>query len=227
MIPEGIPDRKRDLIKFANDSVEQCRTGQGMRAAYYRTMNSLAETGRYDGTKSLLNMLHKALDETAAHLFSPVELKFTMDFEKPYDKIVYARAAEAAKGVTRIWERNSIDITFARGVFEGLKYGGSILKQFVTYEGSDEHPVYNDKLVMPWNFGVWREDENKIDRQEILCETTTLSGPEVWQRIWRMPGADKLYTRIMAHARAGQATGEPLSFSHQVLSTSQINTGIQ
>ena len=198
-----------------------------MRASYYRTMNSLAETGRYDGTKSLLNVLHKALDETAAHLFSPVELKFTMDFERPYPKEIYQRGAEAAKGVTRIWERNSTDITFARGVFEGLKYGGALLKQFVTYEGADEHIVYHDKLVMPWNFGVWREDENKLDRQEILCETSTFTGPEIWQRIWRMPNAEKLYERIMVHARAGQATGEPSSFFHQILSTSQINTGIQ
>src|SRR5215472_16850406 len=146
MIPGGVPTRRRDLVDFANRSVEQCRASQGMRAAYYRTMNALAETGRYDGTKSLINMLHKALDETAAHLFSPVELKFSMDFEKPYDKIIYARGAEAAKGVTRIWERNSTDITFARGVFEALKYGGALLKQFTTYEGSDEHPVYHDKL---------------------------------------------------------------------------------
>jgi hypothetical protein len=187
----------------------------------------LAETGRYDGTKALINMLHKALDETAAHLFSPVELKFTMDFERPYPKEIYERGAEAAKGVTRIWERNSTDVTFARGVFESLKYGATLLKQFVTYEGDDEHAVYHDKLVMPWNFGVWREDENKIDRQDILCETTTLTGPEVWQRIWRMPNAEKLYERIMTHARAGQATGEPSSFFHQILSTSQINTGIQ
>src|SRR5215469_14917326 len=227
MIPEGIPSAKKELIAKANERVEQCRASAGMRAAYYRNMNALAETGPYDGTKSLINMLHKALDETAAHLFSPVELKFTMDFERPYPKKIYQRGAEAAKGVTRIWERNSTDVTFARGVFEGLKYGGTLLKQFVTMEGSDEHPVYHDKLVMPWNFGVWREDENKIDRQELLCETATLSGPEVWQRIWRMPNADKLYERIMVHARAGQATGEPSSFFHQVLSTSQINTGIQ
>src|SRR5215469_7070963 len=143
MIPGGVPTRKRDLVDTAKDWIEQCRASQGMRAAYYRTMNALAETGRYDGTKSLINMLHKALDETAAHLFSPVELKFTMDFERPYPKTVYQRGHEAAKGVTRIWERNSTDITFARGVFESLKYGAAVLKQFVTLEGADEHPVYH------------------------------------------------------------------------------------
>jgi hypothetical protein len=190
-------------------------------------MNALSETGRYDGTKALINMLHKALDETAAHLFSPVELKFSMDFERPYPKLIYERGAEAAKGVTRLWERNSTDVSFARGVFESLKYGACIMKQWVQMEGEDEHPVYYDSLVMPWNFGVYREDKVKIDAQEMLCETVNLTGPEVWQRIWRMPKAEDLYRRIMANGRKGQATGEPSSFFHQVLSTSQIGTGVQ
>lgn len=227
-MPGGIPSDPKELLAKVNEWIEQCRVSAGMRAAYYRTMNALAETGRYDGTKALINMLHKALDETAAHLFSPVELKFSIDFERPYPKAYYERAAEAAKGITRIWERNSTDITFARGVFESLKYGGTILKQWVQMEGGNEqHPVYYDKLVMPWNFGVYREDENRIDRQEMLCETIQLTGPEVWQRIWRMPQAEKLYNRIMSHAKRGETLGEPNSFFHQVLSASQINTGVQ
>jgi len=46
---------------------------------------------------------------------------------------------------------------------------------------------YEKKLVMPWNFGVYREGENDIENQEVLCETSTLTGPEVWQRIWNFP----------------------------------------
>src|SRR6516164_305686 len=130
MIPGGIPTDPRKLLDKANEWIEACRASAGMRAAYYRTMNALSETGRYDGTKALINMLHKALDETAAHLFSPVELRFSMDFERPYPKLIYERGKEAAKGVTRLWERNSTDVTFARGVFESLKYGASFLKQW-------------------------------------------------------------------------------------------------
>jgi len=50
----------------------------------------------------------------------------------------------------------------------------------------------------------------------------------VWQRIWRLPNAKKLYDTIMANAQMGQSTGSgPDSFFHQVLSTSQLNTGVQ
>ena len=81
---------------------------------------------------------------------------------------------------------------------------------------------------MPWNFGVYRETENDIDNQEALCETSFLTGPEIWQRIWRFPNANKLYDKIMTHSKMGQSSGSgPDSFFHQVLSTSQITTGVQ
>ena len=227
MIPGGIPTDPKVLLAKANEWIEQCRISVGMRASYYRTMNSLAETGRYDGTKALINMLHKALDETASHLFSPVELKFSINFGRKYPKRYYQMATEAAGGVTRVWQNNSTDVTFGRGVFESLKYGACLLKQWPQEEGSDQHIVYYDKLVMPWNFGVYREDENRIDRQEMLCETVQLTGPEVWRRIWRMPKSEELYRRIMTHAKRGETLGEPNSFFHQVLSASQINTGVQ
>src|SRR5208282_3220415 len=229
MIPGGVPTDPKELLKATNEWIEACRISVGMRQSQYRTMNALTETGRYDGTKALLNLLHMSLDRTAAHLFSPVELKFAMDFERPYPKAIYDRAAQAAKGVTRMWERNGTDITVARGVFDALKYGCTLLKQWVQMEGKPghEHPAYYDKLVMPWNFGVYDESEIRIDRQEILCETTTLTPPAIWRRIWRMPNAEKLFQRIMAHAKHGEMSGEPNSFFLQVLSTSQINTGVQ
>ena len=78
MIP--VPTKKSELLEFAKQLVADCRVSVGMRAAYYRQLNLIAETGRYDGTKSLINMLNSHLTRTADHLFSPVELKFSIDF---------------------------------------------------------------------------------------------------------------------------------------------------
>ena len=222
-----VPSGTQELIGFAGQLIEQCRVSVGMRSAYYRTLNAISETGRYDGTKSLINMMFWHLDRTASHLFSPVQLKFSVGFERIYPKFELDRAAVAARALTKTWERNGIDTTFGRGVFESLKYGAAILKQWPAEEGKSEKPVYYDKLVMPWQFGVYREDENRLDRQEALCETVTLTLPEVWQRIHDMPGAEKLFERIATHAKQGEASSEPTSFFHQVLSTSQLNTGVQ
>lgn len=222
-----LPTDNKKLLDTANILIEQCRVSVGMRGAYYRLMNSIAETGRFDGTKSLINMLNTHLVRTKDHLFSPIELKFSIDYERPQTKTAYAQAQEAAKVLTRTWERNGTDITFGRGVYEGLKYGACLLKQWAQVEGEDETLHLYDKLVLPWHFGVYREDENRLDRQEAMCETILLTMPEVWRRIWHLPNAQKLYDRIKTHAKHGEASADPNSYFHQVLSTSQLNTGVQ
>jgi hypothetical protein len=119
---------------------------------------------------------------------------------------------------------------FSQGVFEGLKYGGAMLKQWPKVDGKDkdgkERITYEKKLVMPWNFGVYREGENDIENQEVLCETSTLTGAEVWQRIHAFPDSRKLFDQIMTHSAKGQNASGPDSFFHQVLSTSQLDTGL-
>ena len=204
-----------------------CRISVGMRASYCRLMNAIAETGRYDDTKALVNMLTTHLNRTTAHLFSPVELKFAIDFERSYPKNFLQRAAVVGKILTRSWERTNTDHMFALGVFQSLKYGACLLKQWVQTEGSDGTPHYYKKLVMPWQFGVYNESENEISRQPAMVETTTMTLPEVWRRIYHLPNAKKLFENVRSHAMRGQAMSDPQSYFHQVLSTSALQTGVQ
>jgi hypothetical protein len=225
-----VPDNDREVLKLANDLIEACRISQASRAAYYRLLNVITETGRYDGSKSLLNLIYRKVDTVAAHLFSPIELKFNIDFENLYPKNVYDQAAVVAKGLTRGWERNNTDLKFAQGVFESVKYGTTILKQWGQVdhrEGDEDESVsLHAKLVMPWQFGVYNESETDIGTQPALCETFTITLPEVWRRIAHLPNAKKLFERIRSHSMTGTAVSDPASFFHQVLSTSQLNTGL-
>lgn len=224
-----IPTDTKELIPFASDLIETCTVSQGMRAAYYRILNTIAETGSYDGTKSLINMMNSHLERVASNLFSPVELKFAMDYDNTYVPEIIKKGEVIAKHLTRQWEVTSTDQLFAQGVFEGGKYGVCLFKQWPQNVGTEVAPrmKYNSDLVMPWNFGVYREDKTDLESQEALCETSRLTGPEVWQRIWNFPNAKKLYADIMTHAQAGQAGDSPDTFFHQVISASQINTGVQ
>src|SRR5438132_10400405 len=133
MIP--IPTSEKDIIPFTNDLIETCRISQGVRAAYYRLLNTIAETGTADGTKSLINTMNYHLERTAAHLYSPIELKFSCDFDNDYETHVIKRGQVAAKHLTRQWEKTSTDIMFGHAVFESLKYGLVALKQWPKTEG--------------------------------------------------------------------------------------------
>lgn len=219
-----VPTDKKRLLDFALDLIDVCGNSRGVRAAYYRTINEIVETGRQDGSKSIMNMLFKHLDRTAAHLFSPTDLRFMIDFENKYPKNVLDRAAVVAGVLTRTWDTNNTDMCFGQGVFEALKFGASILKQWPENHEGDV-PRYQRRLVMPWQFGVYREDENELNKQPALLETTMLTMPEVWSRIYHLPNAEKLYQRIKSNASRESAHDVSNSYFHQVLSASTIQTG--
>lgn len=222
-----LPEGQQELISFSNDLIERCRVSVGMRTAYYRQLSAIYETGRYDNMKSLVNTLPNHITRLAGMLYSPVELKFSMDFTNPYPPQELARAKEAAKLLSRRWglPGTNADILWGRGVVDSLKFGATFLKQWAETEWDDV--VYQQKLLMPWQIGVYREDENDLNKQEAIVETSTLSMPEVWRRIYHLPDARALFDRIKSHAGVG-ASAAPDSFFHQVLSSSQLNTsGIQ
>ena len=221
-----VPTEQAALVRFANELIEECRVSIGARSAYYRTLSLIAETGRADTGKSIINLLYKHLERTAAHLYSAVELKFSLGFDNPYPANFYDRAQQVAKILRRQWAAASCctDIRFGRGVFESLKYGAALLKQWPQDEFGGTS--YYAKVVMPWQFGVYNECETDLDRQVAMVETTPMTLPEVWRRIYKLPDAKELWNRIRSNARKGMDMGHADSFFHQVLSANQIQTGV-
>jgi hypothetical protein len=224
----NIPKDTTELVSFAVDMIEKCRVSQANRAAYYRLLNAIAETGRPDnGGKAMINMMNAHLERTAAHMFSPIELKFDIDYDNVYPADILDKGKIFAKHITRHWERSGTDTLFGRGVYEALKYGACFMKQWATKEGDDadgEKFKFERRLVMPWNFGVYREDNNSLEEQDAMVETTLLTMPEVWSRIWNLPHAEKLYEQIKAASSTNQSMSQPDSYFHSVLSSSQLNT---
>lgn len=219
MLP--VPTKEHALIRFANDMIETCMESAKIRATECRIINAIVETGRTDGTRSKINLLYNDIDRLKSYLYSSTNLRFTLDFENDYPESIYQQGGVVARGLTRDWERNNIDVKFGQGVFESLKYGASILKQWTELDGDEVS--FCKKLTAPWNFGVYTEDENDLSKQEVQCERMYLTMPEVWQRIWRLPGAQDLMKRIRSHARSGESAYNTNSYFHQILSVSQIN----
>lgn len=221
-----LPSDNVELVRQAMNVIDICRYDQGNRRNYYQTLNMIVETGKRDGTKSLINMLYSTLDRLSSHLCSPAELRFSMEFDGDYGDEVLQRGRIAATQIKNQWERRSTDVRFAQGVFEALKYGACFLKQWPSATGEDRLPVYNSALVMPWQFGVYRPDLDNLDGQPAMVETVPMTLPEVWRRIYHLPDAEKLFERIKGHAFPGASNSNSSSSMHPVLSASTLQTGV-
>lgn len=186
----------------------------------YGNISRWIEMGRGDSNKSLCNTLFHHVDRLASHLFSPTELRFTVDFETPYDKLVLAQGELASRILTRQWEQKNLDLVFGAGVVTGVQYGAAIIKQMWTRKG------VKARLLMPWQFGVYREDLNDLSEQEAMVETSLITLHEAYRRVAHLPDAKELMKRIAAtttNGPPGDASG-PASFFHQILSTSVLQT---
>jgi hypothetical protein len=218
-----LPTDNAELVLRTVELIETCRSDAAGRSAYYRQMHQIVETGRNDGSRSLINMLYSMLDRLSSHLCSPAELRFGMDFENEYPEEIQRRGAVAARLIQHAWERRNTDILFARGVFDSLKYGAAIMKQWPQHLGADRIPTYHSSLVMPWQFAVYQPEMDSLSEQPAMVETVMLSLPQVWRRIYHMPDARRLYDRIKQHASPNNATDVQTGPFHQILSTSKLN----
>ena len=215
-----LPDNQKDLVARIKDIVEICHVSSSQRAAVARAQNMWIQSGRDNGQKALVNKLFAHNDRLASHLFSPSELRFILDFESYYPVEIINQGEMASRVLTREWERKDLDMTFGAGVGISLTYGSCIFKQKWGHAGVE------GSLIMPWKFGVYREDINSLDEQEALCESGFMTTSDVWRQISHLPGADKLYERIISSARKEATDDVGSSYFHQVLSTNTLNTNL-
>jgi hypothetical protein len=210
------------------DLVEKCNVSIGQRVSFYKVMNALCESGKGDGTQSLINLLYNHLDRWSSYLFSPTELRFSIGYTSERPKVDLERAAIVSRLLTDTWQYDNTDLIFSAGVQEAGKFGCSILKQWVQPWEEGGSPNYCSGLVMPWNFGVYAENENDLAQQPAMCETTVLTMPQAWQRIAQLDislaDRERLFKRVAASAKAGQASDVNQNFFRQVFSTAPLNT---
>ena len=185
------------------------------------------ETGRASGGLALANLLYGHEDRLASHLFSPTDLRFSVDYENLYAKPFPEMGTVAARVVSREWEAKNIDLLFGHGVKCALDYGAYFLKQLAGKAADGSFYSRGAQLVPPWMFGVYDEGVNDLNEQEALCETVWLNRHQVWRRVRNLPDAEKRYKRILASANKDDRAGIPRTFMHQVLSTAILDVSLR
>lgn len=219
-----LPDDDKKFTEVCCDIIEACNSSRGKRCISYDTYSAWIETGRApspsDGGLALANMLYAHEDRLQSHLFSPSNLRFTIDFESHQDKASMLKGEMAARVLTREWERKSIDLVFAQSVKDSLDLGAAILKQRVK---KGKIPQIDALSVSPRQFGVYDERINSLEDQEAMTETVYLNRHEVWRRVENLPDAEKLYKRIIQHA-SRDLPAQNRTFAHQILSSSVLDT---
>lgn len=206
-----LPPSREKLIPWALEIIERCSASMSVRAAMARSIKTWTYTGSPDGNTAILNRMFPHVDRMTSYLFSPQDLRFHIDFTHEYDKSVLDQAEVASRVLTRQFELRDIDMQFGEAVFIALMHGACISKLVQTHDG------ISCKLVMPWQFGVYREDLNDLGSQEAVVETTYITPFDLWRRISHLPNAVDLFRRARSYAKRRSSGEDSDSYFHQVL----------
>jgi hypothetical protein len=206
-----LPTTQKKLTSWSLEIIDRCRVSVTQRANQARSIKTWVETGSPDGNPAILNRLYPHIDRLSSYLYSPNDLRFHIDFTHQYEKPILDQAEVASRALTRAFEQRDIDMEFGAGVGEALKFGACIPKAIHTHNG------VSCSLVMPWQFGVYREDLNDLGKQEAVCETNYITPTDFWRRVSHLPNGPDLLKRAMAYARKQGPDDTEGSYFHSVL----------
>lgn len=206
-----LPENRAKLAAKAIQIKDQCRVSTGKRLSQSHSLRQWYLMGSNDGSMSIYNKLIEHIPRLSGYLYSAQDLEFQAAFENLYDKLVYAQGDMSARVLTREWERRDIDILYGHGLTESLVYGACIPKALWHNGGM------SSRLIMPWCFGVYREDQNDLRKQEAVCESTYITTHELWRRIQHLPDAASLFKRAVQHSRKNSAGDYDESYFHNVV----------
>ena len=132
--------------------------------------NNFATLGSSDpNMPAMYNKTYSSLDDLESLLFSPISLRFHIGDPDVPNILNEAKGRAAAAKLRQILRQADADSLIPMAVKSGLVKGLGITKQLY----KDKHAVH---LVEPEDFGVWRENHNKLDRDmEAFCHSMLIT----------------------------------------------------
>jgi hypothetical protein len=185
---------EKKLISQVQNIIGDCKVSMDSRLTQARTLGQWRRMGSADGGRAIYNKLGQHISRMSGYLFSPVDLRFLLEFEDDYSLEMQQQAEVAGRYLTKKFERQDLDIKFSQGIDEALTYGAAVMKLMWGNEG------LTGRLLMPWNMGVMDESRNGFQEQEAILEVVYISKEELWRRVGHLENGSELYKKAVKFA---------------------------
>ena len=111
-----------------------------------------------------------------------------------------------------------VDDSWLRALFsrKGRRRPSAASKGYVGDKQRQVLAGFDPYVVMPSTMGVWREDVNGLDRQEVICHVSYLTKKELRRRLRYHPERAEIMQKVQRHANE-RDEDEVDGFIHQVI----------
>jgi hypothetical protein len=203
---------QKNLEDWALELIAECRETAEQRRDTLKLWRSYYYTGTETGTVAAYNKCYSHVDRLAAFLFSPTDVRYSVDVDEEEDETTQQMCDSAARKLNRIFHIKNLDIAFATAVNGALVDGVNVLKAIWGHDGPEGH------VIRPQFFGVLREDIDELDRQEAFVHSTYLTPTAFRRTIVDHPERDKLMRMVREMAQTAKERDEfEDDFFHQIV----------
>jgi hypothetical protein len=150
---------RKDTAKFVREVADQCFSSRVDRTNRGSFFSSFFNTGSNDpSTPAMYNKVYSSIDDLESLLFSPVSLRFHIGDPDVPNILNEAKGRAAASRLRQKIRQAGADSLIPQSLNSALVKGLGLTKQM--YRDNGLHTF----LVQPEDFGVWREDHTKLDK---------------------------------------------------------------
>ncbi len=161
-----VPKNGEELVRWTREIIDRCTVSTESRRLAARTWRNLFYMGSTTGVPSKYNRCYSHVDKLSSYIFSPADVRFTIEFEGDGSAKWDDKTRSATRYLNRAFNRSGCGQAFGQANEIALVEGASIIKQTWGPGGRLEPWV-----IRPAFFGVYREDIPSLDRQEAFTHT--------------------------------------------------------
>lgn len=204
-----IPEKIKKLRDWNDEQVHACSASRANRITQYGFWMNYYFSGTSDANPAQYNKCYADVDRLTSYLFSPIDVRYTIEYEETDDDAAIALAQRSGTFITK--KMKSANMTFSQGLDYGNIKGKCLGK--LTWGGKGLTP----HLIQPDNFGVYNEAESELDEQECFLQTTWHSLDQVRREMEGHPDEAKLMKELASSMQSDTDETRPGNFVHQIV----------
>lgn len=211
-----LPEDSQRLTAWSREMIDQCLVSREARRLQSRQWRQLYYTGSLTGSGSKYNRCFSHVDKLSSYIFSPADVRFSLEFEgdaqAPWDE----QTKVAARYMNRKFNRSGCGETFGAANEIGLVEGCGIVK--LTWGPGGRLAPWT---IRPSFFGVFREDIEDLDRQEAFVHSFYITPDGFRRMISRHPDRRELELQVAmmgSPQSVADLTGD--SYFHEMVTSS-------
>src|SRR5215470_16010877 len=134
---------------WARELVEECYSSHEARCDQLAMWKAYYYSGKKDGNPAVYNRCYPHVDRLSSFLFSPVDVRFDIEFDETEQSNIHAMGRASARLLNREIHRCGVDLVFSEGVNWALVKGATLVKT-ITEDGPNPEWTGGMPLELKW-----------------------------------------------------------------------------